>query len=506
MNKIKTLTSFLSKEKKISIALGDFDFVKMIGQSANGYVGEFTFNGKAFAIKFLISEDTGKSELIKRKRFIAEYINVVSLPYNNAVVQNIGFDIIKIPVIEGILELPLIVMKKYEGTLKNSQNTNNDRDSFLNLYKYLIAAVKFVHAQGIIHRDLKPENIFIEGSGYVIGDFGIAFYDPERFAVKEITVKEKKERLGNRVFSAPEQENPAILPAKTMDIYAIGQILQWFATSQTHRGTGRKLISSMYKDVNHFDSIIDKCIKQNPKERFQTVDEIITYKKQLEEIADQKDPFTILEKFNGILRKNFPKKKADPLIVEDQNKINAFLTSLKKMQGEFGRNLWYSRNHSHSYFLLFNNPGDKWCIGVDEYEIEKLIVSFDDSTYNDFVIIKFRAAEPFTIDGDETFYAGLVDEKCLISVSELENGHAEIEGKTVDLSKRKKKRMLIRQEKGGYFFISTKHSCVIHSASDERAKDYCAVLEVDEEKALKGFEKFKSDIRPNKPHYVKERI
>ncbi len=506
MNKIKILTSFLNKEKKISIALGDFDFIKMIGQSANGYVGEFTFNGKAFAIKFLISEETGKSEIIKRKRFIAEYINVVSLPPNNAVVQNIGFDLIKIPSTEGFLELPLIVMKKYDGTLKNSHSSNNDKDSFLNLYKYLIATVKFVHLQGIIHRDLKPENIFIEGTGYVIGDFGIAFYDPERFAIKEITVRERKERLGNRVFSAPEQENPAILPAKTMDIYAIGQILQWFATSQTHRGTGRKLISSIYEDVNHFDSIIDKCIKQDPKERFQTVDEIITYKKQLEEIADQKDPFVILEKFNGVLRKSFPKKKGDPLVVEDQIKINTFLVNLKKIQNEFGRNLWYSRNHSHYFFLLFKNPGDKWSIGVDEYEIEKLIVSFDDSTYNDFVIIKFRAVEPFIIDGDKTFYAGLVDEKHLISVSELENGYAEIEGKAVDLSKRKRKRMLVRQEKGGYFFIATKFNCVIQSASDDKAIKYCLALEEDEHKALEIFQKFKSTIRPNKPEYIKEKI
>lgn len=50
------------------------------------------------------------------------------------------------------------------------------------------------------------------------------------------------ERLGNRLFSAPEQENANTKPAKTMDIYAIGQVLQWFATGETHRGTGRESI------------------------------------------------------------------------------------------------------------------------------------------------------------------------------------------------------------------------------------------------------------------------
>jgi serine/threonine protein kinase len=111
------------------------------------------------------------------------------------------------------------------------------------LFKFLINAVSFIHSHGIIHRDLKPENILVEGDQYVLADFGIANYNPEMFLLKADTPK--GERLGNRRFSAPEQEDGGVLPHPTMDIYAMGQIIQWFVTGSIHRGTQRARISDI---------------------------------------------------------------------------------------------------------------------------------------------------------------------------------------------------------------------------------------------------------------------
>ncbi|MBW8300576.1 MAG: serine/threonine protein kinase [Hydrogenophaga sp.] len=36
----------------------------------------------------------------------------------------------------------------------------------------IAAGASFLHANGYVHRDLKPQNIFLDGSVYVIGDFG----------------------------------------------------------------------------------------------------------------------------------------------------------------------------------------------------------------------------------------------------------------------------------------------------------------------------------------------
>lgn len=84
--------------------------------------------------------------------------------------------------------------------------------------------------------------------------------------------------------------------------------------------------------------------------------------------------------------------------------------------------------------------------------------------------------KPFVIDGQETCYAGLIDEKILITATELENGYAEIDGKTVDLSETKSRRRVIRHEEGGYLIISTKHSCAIHPESDEYVDQFLKEL------------------------------
>lgn len=500
MTKIKLLTAFLKEKKEISIALGSFQFNGQIGLSANGYVGEFVFNGKPFAIKFLITESTGSSELVKRKRFIAEYLNVAGLPSARVIVKNIAFDVISIPSGEDVVEIPLIVMKRYDGTLKDFREKDHSREKFLEVYEFLLQTLKFIHKNGIVHRDIKPENIFIENDKLVLGDFGIAYYEPDKFVVKEIT--EKKERLGNRLFSAPEQEQATTDPHPTMDIYATGQVLQWFATSDTLKGTGRKPIRSVYKNMNVYDDIVEKCLSQNPKERFQSVEEIEEYYETFFEAEDEKDPFFILAKFNEVLRKTFPKKPSDPIIIEDKARINLFFNNLRKEEEVFGNYIWYTKGFPNMYFTLHQLQSGNWCLNTDEYSIDKLFVTYDETELNDFVIVRYKAMEPFEIDGSKTYYAGLLDEKLLISATEFENGYAEINGDIVDLNDFKTKRMVCRQRENGYLIISTKHSCAIQTQSDEHIDKFLAELTANEEKALETFIDFKYRIRKYKPHYI----
>lgn len=500
MTKIKLLTDFFKEKKTISISLGEFTFNKQIGLSANGYVGEFTFNDKSFAIKFLITESTGVSELVKRKRFIAEYLNVAGLPTTRLIVKNIGFDVISIPSGNETIEIPLIIMKLYNGTLKEYREKDNSRDRFLELYEFLLQTLKFIHRNGIVHRDLKPENIFIENDKLVLGDFGIAFYEPDKFVLNGIT--EKKERLGNRLFSAPEQEQASPEPHATMDIYAMGQVLQWFATSETLKGTGRKPIRSVYKNMNVYDDIVEKCLSQNPKDRFQNIEEIENYYDKYVEQEDEKDPFSILAKYNEILRKTFPKKISDPIIVDDKTRIHLFFNNLKKEEATFGDLIWYTKGFPNMYFTLHQLQNGNWCVNNDEYDIDKLFITYDETSLNDFVVVRYKSMEPFEIDGIKTYYAGLLDESILISSNEYDNGYAEIDGNIVNLDDFKTKRMVCRQESMGYFIISTKHSCAIEPRSDEYIDVFLKNLLVNEEKTLETFTDFKYSIRKYKPHYI----
>ena len=61
-----------------------------------------------------------------------------------------------------------------------------------------------------------------------------------------------------------------------MDIYAIGQITQWLVFGKTTKGTHRKRLYEKFNTPRmHFlDDIVDKCLNDDPQERFQSVEEI----------------------------------------------------------------------------------------------------------------------------------------------------------------------------------------------------------------------------------------
>ena len=64
-----------------------------------------------------------------------------------------------------------------------------------------------------------------------------------------------------------------------MDIYAFGQILQWFVFGKVHTGNGRVELSTIIHDsrIKVIDKMIDKCIEFLPEKRYQSIDEIISY-------------------------------------------------------------------------------------------------------------------------------------------------------------------------------------------------------------------------------------
>ena len=62
-----------------------------------------------------------------------------------------------------------------------------------------------------------------------------------------------------------------------MDIYSLGQIIQWLVTGKTHEGTDRVNLGSVIegKHMKQIDEIIEKCLNNNPEKRFKTTSEIL---------------------------------------------------------------------------------------------------------------------------------------------------------------------------------------------------------------------------------------
>lgn len=286
-NKIEKNTSNLNKYlkenfKKIQTKYGTIELENL--QTKNGGNGAVYFGKMAdtdVAIKFLVRDSKDKSN-----RFLCEYINVVmKLQGEDGIVKYYFYDELDL---DGEI-YPYICMKKYNGFLEYDENITEER--LLDITKQLLYAMKKVHDAGIVHRDLKPKNILIDKNGKInIADFGIAYYNPEVFELTGHTTA--SDRLANFEFSAPEQKDSKTPPHPTMDIYSIGQIIQWLVYGQTHQGTDRDYLEDKINTPNMdlLDKVVDKCLKNKPRKRYQTIDEILN---DLEKVFVKKEVIII---------------------------------------------------------------------------------------------------------------------------------------------------------------------------------------------------------------------
>lgn len=235
------------------------------GAGGNGIVYFGNLNNHDVAIKFLIKNDTNK-----RERFLCEFLNIImSVNNNEGIVKQYFYE----EVVIDNCKVPIIVMKKYSNHLAYVETIN--QDLIISYFHQLAQALKIIHDNGIIHRDLKPQNILIDEKGRLnIADFGISNYNSEIFDLTGHT--QKGDRLANFEFSAPEQRNSKIEITKAADIYALGQIIYWLVFDETCKGTRRKKITDKYSGNRMvlLDNIVDKCIANDPKDRYQTIDEI----------------------------------------------------------------------------------------------------------------------------------------------------------------------------------------------------------------------------------------
>lgn len=238
---------------------------KQVEQGGNAIVCFGVLNGEEVAIKILINNDSGK-----RNRFYLEYYNIIrSIDNFNGIVHQYFLEKLKIE----NFEYPYIVMKKYKSQLKFDENmTVNKLEDYI---FQLVNSLKYIHSRGIIHRDLKPQNILVDDEGKLnIGDFGIAYFNPDEFVLTGHTVG--RDRLANFDFSAPEQRNSKYIPCPATDIYSFAQIIQWLVYSETHKGTNRRKLYEKFDDkrIVRLDEIVNKCLSNRVEDRFQNFEEI----------------------------------------------------------------------------------------------------------------------------------------------------------------------------------------------------------------------------------------
>lgn len=132
-------------------------------------------------------------------------------------------------------------LDKFVATHPDFLKNNTNRQRLLN---ELLDALAYLHGKRMLHLDLKPSNILITNNGHHVKlvDLGFAWTDGYLHDAGFSRDYCAPEQLANKV----EQISPAT------DIYALGKIMQRFHLAK--------------------DLVVKRCLKENPQERFQSID------------------------------------------------------------------------------------------------------------------------------------------------------------------------------------------------------------------------------------------
>ncbi len=136
------------------------------------------------------------------------------------------------------------------------------------LVKGIAQGLGNAHRKNLVHRDIKPANILLlhEGDELIpkILDFGLARFGSE----SELSMSGYG--MGTPWYMPPEQRRNAKGVNHTADIYALGKVLYELVSGETPDNVDPDKIPEPW-----LTSVILKCIKSNPEERYFSCEDVV---------------------------------------------------------------------------------------------------------------------------------------------------------------------------------------------------------------------------------------
>ena len=270
------------------VKISHYRILNKLGSGGMGevYLAEDTQLDRKVAIKFLSSElqsnEQAKRRLIREAKAAAklDHPNICSI---YEVGEEDGRSYIVMQVVEG------------EGLDLRSKRKPIELIEALEIAVQAADALTEAHARNIIHRDLKPQNIMITARGQVkIMDFGLAKVVHEEVltssqAETQSVMTEPGIVIGTVPYMSPEQLRGESLDARS-DIFSFGIVLYeiitghqpFVASSMAATITAiltsePPLLSRYVRELpEQLEWIINKALRKNVDERYQTMKELLT--------------------------------------------------------------------------------------------------------------------------------------------------------------------------------------------------------------------------------------
>ena len=269
--------------------IGHYRIESLIGVGGMGevYLARDERLGRKAALKLLPDNLTIDEAQLSRFKNEARSASALNHP-NILTVYEIGA--------EG--DRQFIAMEFIEGvTLRASITCGRIKPhAALEIAVQVASALAAAHKAGVVHRDIKPENIMLRPDGYAkVLDFGIAKLTEQRLASDDRTLETTAALqtrpglvLGTAHYMSPEQTRGQKVDARS-DIWSVGVVLyEMVAGSPPFRGeTPSDCIASILTkeppplsgilpDVPlKLESILQKALRKNSDERYQTIKEML---------------------------------------------------------------------------------------------------------------------------------------------------------------------------------------------------------------------------------------
>lgn len=495
----KVLREYIFENKGINTPFGKAEYISSnnpLGQGGNGIVYLFRMNDKEIAIKFLLS---GQSE--KRSRFKAEFFNTNYVRNNlRNVVNMIHYGELAIT---GEVMVPYIIMPRYAQNLelyRQNKGTICESD-FLKIAKFLLSTLKSIHTAGIIHRDIKPENILVDETGmFLLSDFGIAHYEKDAFPIDNKT--KMRNRVANYLFSAPEQLDYRAKLTNAADIYSMGQILYWYAFGVTNRGVDCRRIASEYEWSigTIYDSVIRKCLMNEPENRFQSIDEISKFIADSQKKETEIDLFDDMYTFQDAVLSAFPEFYDRVYQVRGKDNIERLFNRI--LSASYNAPLEYNSGIGNSQINEIRRiENDDFLIDNLQVRIECVWGMFTDCLYDDVLLLELGKVSPYVINGEEYTHVVVTEDGGIYPYEDASSGYIRLDD---GVHSTKELNLQERRIDNDYriVVIGTYLSCATLEENDHTLKELQGICRVEPN----DIEHLRMEIRKHKAIEVKIRL